>query len=92
MSGKTFDCVVCYGDGAETGKVISKCNHDICLPCYTNVIVHTGTTACCPICRSKYMANDSVVPVSEPTYTTIVPPGLHGGARVRYLEGIAMRR
>lgn len=60
-SSKTFSCVVCYEDGTSdsdtvsaSGKIISKCNHDICVSCYTNILITNGKNALCPICRVKY--------------------------------------
>lgn len=56
-----FECCVCYEDGSTvdpdvsaSGKIITKCKHDICGACYTKVLIKDGNKALCPICRQNY--------------------------------------
>ena len=50
-----FNCPVCYTDGSESGLVNpAKCNHKICLECYTNIAKRTPSPSC-PMCRKVYL-------------------------------------
>lgn len=59
-SDNNFSCPVCYTDGKESGLVNpSCCSHKICLQCYTNIAIRSNS-ACCPMCRTKYLNNETV--------------------------------
>jgi ribosomal protein L40E len=50
-----FNCPVCYTDGSESGLVNpAKCNHKICLECYTNIATRAQSPSC-PMCRKAYL-------------------------------------
>jgi hypothetical protein len=56
-----FECCVCYGDGTSkdediylTGKIMTKCKHEICAICYTKIILKDGRLSLCPLCRQSY--------------------------------------
>lgn len=50
-----FNCPVCYTDGSDSGLVNpAKCNHKICLECYTNIATRAQSPSC-PMCRKPYL-------------------------------------
>ena len=51
----TFECPVCYTNGATTGIVTPVCGHQLCLGCYSTMLVNNQTTNKCPCCRRKYL-------------------------------------
>jgi hypothetical protein len=52
---QSFNCPVCYSDGANSGVVTpSNCTHKICLECYTNIVLKTSSCIC-PMCRVPYV-------------------------------------
>jgi len=75
-SQKKFECSVCYGDGktfnnnaisSPSGKIITRCKHDICASCYTNIIIMNGKKSTCPVCRGKYL-EEEVEEIEEELY------------------------
>jgi hypothetical protein len=49
-----FECPVCYTDGAEFGLASPACGHQVCLSCYSNILLRTTDDAKCPCCRKPY--------------------------------------
>ena len=54
-----MSCPICYNPLNENEKVVTKCNHEFCLPCFINQIsINKSYSEMCAICRtpltSKY--------------------------------------
>ena len=48
------ECPICYRDVSSVGEVIpSSCAHNLCMDCYTNIILKTQQHQC-PMCRVPY--------------------------------------
>ena len=48
------ECPICYNDIVSAGLVIpSSCSHNLCMNCYTNIILKTKKYQC-PMCRAPY--------------------------------------
>jgi len=58
------ECVVCYTDGVSEGSVQTKCEHFLCLPCYTNIIILKGGKSQCPYCRKSFLKPDEIIVTS----------------------------
>jgi len=62
----SFECPVCYSK-CESGLVYpTSCQHNICLTCYTNIVIKNPQGPCCPQCRKSYVKKEDLVS-QEPT-------------------------
>lgn len=67
---ESFECPVCYTDGAEFGLASPACGHQVCLSCYSNILLRGGEETKCPCCRKPYFkpAINSVEAEADPYY------------------------
>jgi hypothetical protein len=65
-----FECPVCYSDGAEFGLASPACGHQVCLSCYSNILLRTNDESKCPCCRKPYFkpAINPAVAEADPYY------------------------
>jgi hypothetical protein len=63
---EAWECVICCGDGARTGKVTLACSHETCLACFmklTTTTTYYGTAPTelkCPFCRGTIRTTDGL--------------------------------
>ena len=50
----TFECPICYGNGLEAGIIKPSCKHEICITCYSSILLENPNSANCPCCRKAY--------------------------------------
>jgi len=65
-----FECPVCYTDGAEFGLASPACGHQVCLSCYSNILLRSNNESKCPCCRKPYFkpAINPAVAEADPYY------------------------
>ena len=93
---QSFNCPVCYSDGANSGVVTpSNCTHKICLECYTNIVLKTSSCIC-PMCRVPYVKKqqqeqeqeqqeqNSLLRPNTPSFR--IPPHLNGDAMANLIH------
>lgn len=64
---ESYECPVCYDKDKANGFVTPKCDHLICLKCYTKII-KLKNSASCPCCRKEYIIQED--DIIEPNANT----------------------
>jgi hypothetical protein len=67
---ESFECPVCYTDGADSGLVSPNCGHKICLECYSTILIRGAAQTKCPCCRANYL---KTAPQEEDPYADLPP-------------------
>jgi Zinc finger, C3HC4 type (RING finger) len=67
----SWECVICYENGATTGQLTLPCKHTVCLGCYTSMGSY-GRSSTCPCCRATINTGErppAPAPVRAPGYS-----------------------
>jgi len=62
-----MSCPICYNPLHDNEKVVTKCNHEFCLPCFINhITINKSYSENCAICRIPLKSQyKNVVKISD---------------------------
>ena len=69
----SWECVICYENGATTGQLTLPCKHTVCLGCYTSMGSY-GRSSTCPCCRATINTGERPAPVRAPAPAPVRAP------------------